>query len=104
MALVCFRSRAAPEILMVADVAHRLLAIIGREPAERGVLRGDDLALAIDRLDQAVQADRAQGRDPFDDDGLPAHGRPVSLSQRAFPLLGMMRASLQRKVDVTWGV
>jgi len=31
-------------------------------------------------------------------------GAPVTLGQRAFPLIEMLRAAEKRKVDVTWGV
>jgi hypothetical protein len=104
MALVFFRSRAASEIIMVAENAQRLLEILGRPPSERGVIRAGDLASAIALLSRAVEADRASEPGPFADEGVPAGLRTVTLSQRAFPLLDMMRAAHRRQVDVTWGI
>jgi hypothetical protein len=109
MPLVFFRSRAAAEVIMIAEHAQRLLDVIGRDlgsdPARaRGVIRGKDLDDAITQLSRAVEADRAGPRDPFADEGVPAALRHVSLAQRAFPLLEMLRAAQRRGVDVTWGI
>jgi len=105
MALVVFRSRAAAEIVMLGESASRLLGILGREVSERGVVRASDLDEAILRLTRAVEAERAQGPDTgAGGDELPLAGRPVTLGQRAWPLLEMMRAARRRGVDVTWGI
>jgi hypothetical protein len=34
----------------------------------------------------------------------PAAVRPITLGQRAYPLIEMLRAAEKKKVDVTWGV
>jgi Domain of unknown function (DUF1840) len=103
MALVTFRSRAAAEIIMVRDVADRLLEIIGKEAAERGVITPPQIEAALASLEQAVAAERARGEDRVDDEQ-PLHLQAVSLRQRAFPLMEMLRAARRRAVDVTWGI
>jgi len=109
MALVFFRSKAAAEIIMLGDTARRLLESMGRcdaqgQAPERGVLRGPAVAEAIAALEAAVALEDAREgpRDPFADEGVPAHRRPVRLAQRAFPLLAMLRAAQARGADVTW--
>jgi hypothetical protein len=112
MALVVFRSKAAAEIFMFAETAQRMLQIIGKDDAQRGVIRGADVAIALQRLQDAVDAEKSALRDAQarQQDGerrgeagtesLP----PITLGQRAFPLLEMLRAADRKGVDVTWGV
>jgi hypothetical protein len=103
MALIIFRSRAASEIIMFARDAETLLAILGKPLAERGVLRAADLPNAIQALESAIAA-QAPGTGPTSADADTATQVPIALRQRAFPLLQMLRASVQRDVDVTWGI
>jgi hypothetical protein len=103
MALVVFRSRAASEIVMFADVAHRLLELAGKAVAERGVITSDQIDGALEGLLRAVAQEKAAGGDAT----APEDGSatvPVSLRQRAFPLIEMLRAAQKRQVDVTWGI
>ena len=84
MSLVVFRSKAAGEIFMFAETTRRILEIIGRPDASRGVIT-------------AEQDDR-RGKE-----GAAAEA-PITLGQRTFPLIEMLRAAQKRQVDVTWGV
>ncbi|HYA66163.1 MAG TPA: DUF1840 domain-containing protein [Burkholderiaceae bacterium] len=102
MALVTFRSKAASEIIMYAQTAQRLLEIMGKSMAERGVITKEEVGEALARLVQAVENERPEA-EPAEDE-LPAGGRPVSLRQRAYPLVQMLRAAQKRHVDVTWGI
>lgn len=113
MALVVFRSKAAGEIYMFAETAHRLLDIIGKADSPRGVITADQVSDALAHLVAAVEAEKAQHadaareRDAADRRGeAPAttQQQPITLSQRAFPLIEMLRAAAKRHVDVTWGV
>lgn len=112
MALVVFRSKAAGEIYMFAETAHRLLDIIGKADSPKGVITADQVPDALTRLVAAVDAEKAQQaeaareRDAADRRGEPPapSQQPVTLSQRAFPLIEMLRAAAKRNVDVTWGV
>ena len=108
MSIVVFRSRAAGEIVMMGDTAQRLLALIGKPMAERGVIPADQLAEAIERLTGAVEQEgrlvgtrrEAAGAGDGDLEVEP----PVGLAQRAFPLVAMLRAAQRFGADVTWGV
>jgi len=102
MALITFRSRAASAFIMHADTAQRLLELIGKPMAERGVITNEQLDVALARLLQAVEMEKAAGSPAEGDDSAPS--RPVSLGQRAFPLIEMLRAARKRGVDVTWGI
>jgi hypothetical protein len=108
MALVIFRSKAAADITMFAESARRIFEIIGRPESARGVITSDQIPDALQRLTTAVEQDKAQNRasaDAADDEaaskGLQARG--VTFSQRAFPLIEMLRAAQKKGADVTWG-
>jgi len=57
----------------------------------------------LQRLEAAVELEKAGGS-TSDDDDQPAMARRVTLRQRAFPLIEMLRAARKRAVDVTWGI
>ena len=110
MSLVVFRSKAAGEIFMFPETARRIFAIIGRSEAARGVITAEQVTDALQRLVAAVEQEKAdikasteaaRNEDRAQEAGTPA---PVTLGQRAFPLIEMLRAAAKRKVDVTWGV
>jgi hypothetical protein len=113
MALVVFRSKAAGEIFMFAETARRILAIIGKEDTPRGVVSAEQVGDALARLTAAVEEEKAQLEQAREEAeqaqrrGEPAgEGGPraITLAQRAYPLLEMLRAAQKKKVDVTWGV
>jgi hypothetical protein len=113
MALVVFRSKAAGEIFMFAETARRILAIIGKDDAPRGVIGAEQVAEALARLSAAVEEEKEQIRQAREEAeqaqrrGEPAadeSARAITLAQRAHPLLEMLRAAQKKRVDVTWGV
>ncbi len=56
----------------------------------------------ISTLEQAVAADDA-ARKPDDDTEAPAKGDGVSLRQRVWPLVDMLRRCLSANEVITWG-
>jgi len=111
MSLVVFRSKAAGEIFMFAETARRIFEIIGRAEAPRGVIAAAQVADALRRLVAAVEQEKSdiktaraaaeQNERRGSDEPAPA---PITLAQRAFPLIEMLRAAEKKKADVTWGV
>jgi Domain of unknown function (DUF1840) len=111
MALVVFRSKAAGEIFMFEETARRIFEILGRQEAPRGVITAEQVPEALSRLVAAVEEEKAQLKaaqeeaDLADKQGeVPAQQRPITLGQRAFPLIEMLREAQKKKVDVTWGI
>lgn len=112
MSLVVFRSKAAGEIFMFAETARRILEIIGRSDAPRGVITAEQVPDTLARLVAAVEQEKAFAKEAAaaaeqadrrgnDATSTPA---PITLGQRAYPLIEMLRAAESKKVDVTWGV
>ncbi len=108
MPLVVFRSKAAGEIFYLAENARRLFDIIGKAPAPRGVITAAQLPDAIAKLTAAVDEEKAQLKAAAQNEEADERGggaqRAVTLGQRAYPLLEMLRAAQKKNVDVTWGI
>lgn len=109
MPLVIFRSKAAADITMFAESARRIFEIIGRPESARGVITAEQVPDALQRLTAAVEQEKAQHKDASADagndepDGRVTQARGVTFSQRAFPLIEMLRAAQKKNADVTWG-
>ena len=101
-----FKSKADGDLIMMGPVGDQILRILGREPASRGIIEVAALPQAIAALEEAIAAAelaRADARSADrDDDGRGANA--VTLRQRAWPMLEMMRRSLAQRADIVWGV
>ena len=104
--MVTFQSRAAPEVMMLRDQAEYLLGLIGRRLDAQGVIMHDDLRGSINRLDSEIsaveQAERSLDQRHYSTGGnrMPSN----ELSQRAWPLLQMMREAERLQADIIWGL
>ncbi|MBL8446456.1 MAG: DUF1840 domain-containing protein [Zoogloeaceae bacterium] len=108
--LITFKSAACADILMFGQAAGELLKLVGKDgEAATGIITVAQLPDAIVRLQAAIEADRARREGPpVDEEAAQESGQtgmaaPVSLAQRAFPLLSMMEESLKEDTPVTWG-
>jgi hypothetical protein len=105
-----FKCKVAGTVVMTQPVAERLLAIIGKPPAPAGVFEPEHLASAISALQSAVDRDKAgavtaepaNGDD--EQDSAQEGSKRVSLKQRAWPLLDLMKTALAAGQRITWGV
>ena len=104
MALVVFRSKAAGEIFMFTETARRIFDILGRQEAPRGVITAEQVPEALRKLVDAVEEEKAQLKaaqeeaDLADKQGdVRAQERPVTLGQRAFPLIEMLREAQKNR-------
>lgn len=111
--LFTFRSAAGADVIMFGDIAKKLVAILGKDPADaKGIVTVEQLPDAIARLraaideDRARQAGHAQDEDEDEEPDPDRRGMaaPVSLAQRAWPLLEMLELSQKEGVPVVWGV
>ena len=104
--LVTFRTKAYASITMFGDVAKQLLELLGHSGTIPSAIKAEDVPAALARLEAAVkQRKAAEAADvPEPDRGRDAYDAPrkVTLSQRAVPLLELLRAAAANKVDVMW--
>jgi hypothetical protein len=101
-----FKSKAAGTVVMTAPVAERLLEIVGKSAGPQGIFTVEQLGPAIAALQAAVERERAEAPPPADDDDDRPRdpARAVTLAQRAWPLVDLLRAAQRAEQVVTWGV
>jgi hypothetical protein len=107
--LITFKCRAAPDVVMLENLAQYLVGIVGKRLGERGVITRDEMPVAISKLEAAITTDkqeRAEHEGHFHEgeQGHEPHEIPIGLAQRAFPFLDMLRAAQKEHMDVLWGV
>jgi hypothetical protein len=103
-----FKSKAAGDVIMMGPGGDQVLQILGREPAPKGILEVADMPAAMRAIEAAVLADE-QAREQTEAEAategkaLPPR-EAVTLRQRAWPLLEMIKRSQAAKADIVWGV
>ena len=103
--LVTFSTKAAADITMFGDVATRLLKLMGQSGGVPGALLAADLPAAVGRLKDAIAiaGDEPAGNPSLhpEEDAEKAPP-PVSLRQRAFPLIKLLESAARANADVVW--
>jgi hypothetical protein len=106
-----FKSRATGTVVMTGPVAEQVLAIVGKAPGPQGIFTVEQMGPAIAALQAAVERERTErasdardadrdGADEHEADSAPS----ISLAQRAWPLMDMLRAARAADQVVTWGI
>jgi hypothetical protein len=110
-AIVTFKSAAAADVIYFGDVARRMMALMGKEASDRGIVTVEQLPVAIAHLKEAIAQDRERHRSLVqgeehgrESDGEGGERVAVSLTQRALPLLALLEESLAEGKPVVWGV
>ncbi len=106
-----FKSKADADLLMMAPVGDQILRIVGKAPAPKGIIEAASLPEAIRAIERAIAAENEAARDSArtqaqeeDNDEEFGAGKRISLQQRAWPMLEMMRRSFAEHADIVWGV
>ena len=103
--LVTFKTDAYSNITMFGDVAVRLLKMMGHSGTVPGAILADDIPDALQRLKAAIAEAGGQPADAQNDETGQEKEEaeiPVSLGQRAFPLIELLEAAAEQGSDVTW--
>jgi hypothetical protein len=112
--LITFKSKAYPNVMMYQDHAKRILDLLHKD-SERGVITAEEAPQAVRLLEDEIEESRKhQPTDEVEQDVKAHRGdvedaehepiEVVSFPTRAFPLLEMLRAARDHRVDVLWGV
>lgn len=106
---VTFKSQATAPLIVLDKVAKQLLEIVGETSLKPGIFTVEKIPTTIAALQHAVtmekareQAAREEGKTP--DRQLEDGEIWVSLEQRAWPLIEMLKASHAADQPVVWGV
>jgi hypothetical protein len=98
--LVTFRTKRYANITMFGDVAKQLLDLMGHSGTVPSAIKAEDVPAALARLEAAIEQHRAA--DGAAEGGHDDSPRKVTLSQRAVPLLELLRAAKANAADVMW--
>jgi len=103
-----FRSKATGDTLMLGPQAEQFFGALGRDPAPRGIIEPQTMDAALQALRAAIEAnDAARAARAGLDDGqreAEAAGRDsVTLRQRLWPMVEMLRRAQEAGEPVVWG-
>ena len=103
-----FKSKAAGDVIMMGPAGDDVLRIIGKSPGAQGILEAAQMPAAITAVEQAIAADEAARAEAEKEAAAEGKKLPprdgVTLRQRAWPLVDMMKRSIADGVDIVWGV
>jgi len=101
-----FRSKAGPDVIMLADLTQRIFEILGRPLEPRGILTVEQLPSLIISLETAILKDledRAKSN-MTDQENIERPKLADRLGQRAYPFLELMKQAKEKDEPVMWGV
>jgi hypothetical protein len=100
-----FKSKAAGDVIMLGPNGDQVMRLVGREPAAQGIFEVAHMPQLISALERAVDADDAARKadDTAEEPQGTAKGDGVSLRQRAWPLVEMLRRCHAAGAVITWG-
>ena len=101
-----FKSKAAGDVIMMGPLGDQLLKLIGKTPGAQGIIEVADMPAAVAALERAVVASEA-ARQQCEKAAAGRAGEPsdtVSLRQRAWPMVEMLKRSHAENAAITWGV
>jgi Domain of unknown function (DUF1840) len=99
-----FRSKAGPDVIMLADLTQRIFDILGRPLEPRGVLTVEKLPALITTLETAILKDLEERSKSQSDEGAEKPKLADRLGQRAYPFLELMKQANAKDEPVMWGV
>lgn len=100
--LVTFRTKSYANITMFGDVAKQLLDLMGHSGTIPSAIKAEDVPAALARLQTAIDQRKETDTAVQSPDGDYDSPRRVTLTQRAGPLLELLRAAAAKKTDVMW--
>jgi len=112
--LITFKSKAGADVLMLGEAARELLSLLDKDGnAAQGIVTVEQLPGAIARLESAIEIERVRQNaksvneveaeeEAEAEAGRTGMAAPVNITQRAWPLLDLLRCSLAAGKPVIW--
>ena len=98
-----FKSKAAGDVIMLGANGDRVLELIGKDRTPQGIIEPPQMPGAIAALTAAVAADDAARAAPAQVDDAAGKPEGISLRQRAWPLVEMMKRAAAENEPIVWG-
>ena len=97
--LITFHTKSYADITLFGEIGKQLIELMGHTPTVPGAILAEDLPGALARLRAGVAAapPEVAADDPNEDEA-----RPVSLANRALPLIQLLEAALADHENVMW--
>jgi hypothetical protein len=101
-----FRSKAGPDVIMLADLTKRIFDILGRPLEPRGILTQEQLPALITALETAILNDLEERKKVGENKDSESEKPKLAdrLGQRAYPFLELMKQARAKNESVMWGV
>lgn len=101
-----FRSKAGPDVIMLADLTKRIFDILGRPLEPRGILTQEQLPALITALETAILNDLEERKKANENKDSESEKPKLAdrLGQRAYPFLELMKQARAKNEPVMWGV
>ncbi|MBU3596895.1 DUF1840 domain-containing protein [Polynucleobacter bastaniensis] len=101
-----FRSKAGPDVIMLADLTQRIFEILSRPLEPRGILTVEQLPSLIISLETAILKDLEERSksNATDQENSEKPKLTDRLGQRAYPFLELMKQAKAKDEPVMWGV
>jgi hypothetical protein len=103
-----FKSKAAGDLIMLEPNGRRVLQIIGKDPAPKGIILPEQIPGAIRALEDAVAKEDAEHQAAIEQakakGEVPPRFDAVSLRQRAHPFIEMLQRCAKEEAEIVWGV
>jgi len=103
-----FKSKAAGDLIMLEPNGRRVLEIIGKDPAPKGIILPEAMPAAIQALEGAIAREEAEQKAQVEEakaqGQVPPRFDGVSLRQRAVPLIDMLKRCSAAGKEIVWGV
>ncbi|KTD79228.1 DUF1840 domain-containing protein [Legionella waltersii] len=95
---VTFKCDAYENISYFNDIAKQLLSLIGHGGSIPGAIKSEDIATALESLQQGLGKIKAVNQSRDDEE----QEQEISLAKRAMPLIQLMQAALKKDCDILW--
>jgi hypothetical protein len=103
-----FKSKATGDLIMMGPIGDEVLRVIGKEPESQGIIEPAAMSAAILAIDEAIAREESQpapipsgsvgeGPDLSRDEN-------VTLRQRVWPFVEMMKRAHAENATIVWGV
>ena len=103
-----FKSKSAGDLIMLRFSGDQMLRVIGKAPAPKGIIEPAAMPAAILAIEEASAQEEAQRRkaeaQAVDQGRTPPRADGVTLRQRTWPFLDMLKRANGEDAAIVWGV
>jgi len=105
-----FKSKATDRLILLGPSGDQLLRVIGKEPSATGIIAPEAMPTALEAIATAIEQEEVQEQRHSANGALVSDGHNVSsgdgvtLRQRAWPLVEMMKRALRDGEPIVWAV